>query len=172
MLIGLSWKCFRSRKLYFRRKTSKFIIGSMNSFFVVVQSLSCDQLFVTPWTAASQASLSFTISQSFLKFMATELVIPSNISSSAIPFSSCIQSFPASGYFLMSWLFASDGQVLELQLEHNSFHEYSGLISLGWTGWSSLQTKRLSRVFSNTTFQKHQIFGTKPSLWSSYHTHT
>ena len=58
----------------FSRETSKFIIGSMNSF-VVVQSLSCDQLFVTPWTAASQASLSFTISQSLLKLMATELVM-------------------------------------------------------------------------------------------------
>ena len=83
------------------------------------------------------------------------------------PLSSCLQSFPASASFLMSWLFASDGQILELQLQHNSFHEYLGLIGL-----ISLQTKRLSRVFSNTTFQKDQFFSTQPSLWSTSHTHT
>ena len=75
-----------------------------------VQSLSRVQLFVTPWTAARQASLSFTISQSLLKFMSIESMMPSNISSSVVPFSSCLQSFPASGSFLRSWLFASGGQ--------------------------------------------------------------
>ena len=74
---------------------------------VVVQSLSRFQLFVTPWTAARQASLPFTISQSLLKLMSIELVMPSN---HLIPFSSCLQSFPASGSFLKSWLFASVGQ--------------------------------------------------------------
>ena len=67
-----------------------------------VQSLSHVQLFTTPWTAAHQASLSFTISQSLLKLM--------SISSSIIPFFSCPQVFPASGSFPMSWLFASGGQ--------------------------------------------------------------
>ena len=67
--------------------------------------------FVTSWMAAGQASLSFTISRSLLKFMSTELVMLSNMSSSAAPFSFCLQSFPASGYFPMSRLFASGGQI-------------------------------------------------------------
>ena len=63
-------------------------------------------------------------------------------------------------------------KVLELQLQHQSFHGYSGLISLGWVGLVSLQSKGLSRVFSNTTVQKHQFFGTQLSLWSNSHIHT
>ena len=78
--------------------------------FLAVQSLSCVWLFVTPWTAACQASLSFTISQSLLKLMSIGFVMPSNISSSVVPFSSCLQSFPASGSFLLSSLFTSVGQ--------------------------------------------------------------
>ena len=83
----------------------------------VVQWLSCVQLFATPWTAVCQASLSFTISWSLLKLTSIESVMQSNsvlilcpISSSVIPFSSCLQSFPASGSFLMSWFFSSGGQ--------------------------------------------------------------
>ena len=76
----------------------------------IVQLLSHVRLFATPWTAARQASLSFNISQRFLKLMSIESVMPSNISSSVTPFSSCLQSFPASGSFLMSWLFTSGGQ--------------------------------------------------------------
>ena len=96
--------------------------------FLVVQSLSRIQLFAPPWTAARQASLSFTISQSLLKLMSIESVMPSNHLSSVIPFSSCLQSFAASEPFLMSILFPSGGQILELQLQHLSF-QYSGLIS-------------------------------------------
>ena len=73
-----------------------------------VQSLSC--VFETPWTAARQASLSITNSQSLLKLMSVESVMPSNISSSVVPFSSCLQSFPASGSFQTSQLFESGGQ--------------------------------------------------------------
>ena len=76
----------------------------------VDQSLNFVQLFVTPWTATCHASLSFTISQSLLKLMSIESVMPSNILFSVIPFSSCLQSFPASGCFLMNWLFATGGQ--------------------------------------------------------------
>ena len=76
---------------------------------VVVQSLSQVWLSVTPWTAACQASPSFTISWSLLKLMSIESVMPS-ISSSVVPFSSCLQSFPASGSFPMNWLFTSGGQ--------------------------------------------------------------
>ena len=87
------------------------------------------------------------------------------ISSSVIPFSSCLQSFPASGSFQRSQLFASGGQSIGVSastavLPMNT-QDWS---SLGWTGWISLQSKGLSRVFSNTTVQKHQFFGTQLSL--------
>ena len=78
--------------------------------FSSVQSLSHVQLFATPWTAACQASLSITNSRSLLKLMSIELVMPSTISSSVVPFSPCLQSFPASGAFQMSQFFASGGQ--------------------------------------------------------------
>ena len=87
------------------------------------------------------------------------------ISSSVVPLSSCPQSFPASGSSQMSQLFASGGQstgvsastsVLPMNTQDWSF--------LGWTGWISLQSKGLSRVFSNTTIQKHQFFGAQLSL--------
>ena len=84
------------------------------------------------------------------------------ISSSVIPFSSCPQSFPASGSFQMSQLFASGGQstgvsASTLVLPGNT-QDWS---PLGWTDWISLQSKGLSRVFSNTTVQKHQFFSTQ-----------
>ena len=87
------------------------------------------------------------------------------ISSSVNPFSSCLQSFPASGSFQMSQLFASDGQRIgvsasTLVLPMNT-QDWS---PLGWTGWISLQSKGLSRVFSNTTVQRHQFFGAQVSL--------
>ena len=84
-----------------------FFIQSFSS----IQSLSHVQLFVTPWTAACKASLSITNSQSLLKLMSVELVMPyTTISSSVVPFSSCPQTFLASGSFPVSWLFASGGQ--------------------------------------------------------------
>ena len=87
------------------------------------------------------------------------------VSSSVIPFSSCPQSFPASGYFQMSHLFASGGQIIGVSastpvLPMNT-QDWS---LLGWTGWIFLQSKGLSRVFSNTTVQKHQFFCPQLSL--------
>ena len=87
--------------------------------FSSVHSLSRVRFFATPWTAACQALLSFTISQSVLKLTSIELMIPSAISSSGTTFSSCPQSFPASESFPMSQLFASGGQGIKLQ--HQSF---------------------------------------------------
>ena len=86
-------------------------------------------------------------------------------SSSVVPFSSCPQSFPASGSFQMSQVFASGGQSIGVSdstsvLPINT-QDWS---PLGWTGWISLQSKELSRVFSNTTVQKHQFFSAQPSL--------
>ena len=95
------------------------------------------------------------------------------ISSSVVPFSSCLQSFPASGSFPMNQFFASGSQssgasasasVLPMNIQD--------WFPLGWTGWISLQSKGLSRVFSNITAQKHQFLGTQLSLWSNSHIHT
>ena len=83
----------------------KLPVQNNTTVVLVVQSFSCVQLFATPWTTAFQASLSFTIFQSVLKFMSIESVMPSANSSFAIPFSSCFQSFSALGSFPMSWLF-------------------------------------------------------------------
>ena len=118
-----------------------------------------------PWIAASQASLSFTSPGTCSNSCLLSRWCHPTISSSVVPFSSCLQSFPASGSFPMSWLFTSGGQsigasalasVLPVSIR-DWFH-------LGWTGWISLQSKGLSRVFSNTTVQKHQFFGTQLSL--------
>ena len=95
------------------------------------------------------------------------------ISYSVVPFSSCLQSFPASGSFLMSWLFTSGGQGIGVSASASVLpRNIQGWFPLGLTGWISLQSKGLSRVFSNTTVQKHQFFGTQPSLWSNFHIHT
>ena len=95
------------------------------------------------------------------------------ISSSGIPFSSCLQSFPTSGSFQMSQLFASGGQNIGVSASTSVLSMNTQDWSpLRWTGWISLQSKGLSRVFSNTTVQKHQFFTAQPSLWSNTHIHT
>ena len=87
------------------------------------------------------------------------------ISSSVIPFSSCLQSFPTSGSFQMSQLFASGGQRIGVSASTTVLPmNTQDWFPLGWTGWVSLQSKGLSRVFSNTTVQKHQFFCTQLSL--------
>ena len=90
-------------------------------------SVSHVHLFATPWTATCQASLSFTISQSLLKLM-SQWWDPTNLSI-VVPFSSCLQSFPASGSFPVSWLFTSGGQSIGASA-FSSSSEYSGLSSL------------------------------------------
>ena len=86
------------------------------------------------------------------------------ISSSVVPFSSCLQSFPAMGSFQVSQLFGSGGQSIGVSALASVIPKNTQDWSLGWTGWISLQSKGLSRVFSNTTVQKHQFFGTQLSL--------
>ena len=84
---------------------------------------------------------------------------------SVIPFSSCLQSFPASGSFTISQLFASGGQSIEISASASVLPiNIQNWFPLKWTGLISLQSKRLSRVFSNTTVQKHQFFGSQLSL--------
>ena len=97
----------------------------------------------------------------------------STISSSVVPFSSCPQSFLASGSFQMSQLFALGGQSIGVSTPASALPMNTQDWSpLGWTGWISLQSKGLSRVFSNTTVQKHQFFSTQLSLYSNSHIHT
>ena len=148
--------------------------------FSSIQSLSSVWLFMTPWTAARQVSLSITNSRSLLKLMS---IISSwsysnscplsrwchpTISSSFVLFSSHLQSFPASGSFPMSWFFTSGGQSIRASASVLPVNIQDWFPS-GWTSWISLLSKGLSRVFSNTTAQKHQFFGAQLSLWSGYH---
>ena len=95
------------------------------------------------------------------------------ISSSIVPFSSCPQSLPPSESFPMSQLFAWGGQSTGVSPSASFLPKKSqGLSPSEWTGWISLQSKGLSRVFSNTTVQKHQSFGAQPSSQSNSHIHT
>ena len=94
------------------------------------------------------------------------------ISSSVVPFSSCLQSLPASESFPMSQLFASGGQSTGVSASASFLPKNTqGWSPLEWTGWISLHCKRLSRVFSNTTVQKHQFFSTQLSSQSNSHIH-
>ena len=93
--------------------------------------------------------------------------------SSVVPFSSCLQPFPASGSFPMSQFFTSGGKSIGVSASASVFStNIQDRFPLGWTGWISLQSKGLSRVLSNTTVQKHQFFGAQLSLWSNSHIHT
>ena len=125
----------------------------------------------TVWTAARQASLSYTISWSLHKFMSIELVMLSNHLIFCCSLLLLPSIFPSIRVF-------SNGSALHIRwpkhwrFSISPFNKYSGLISLGLTGLISLQPKELSRVFSSSTTQIHQFFGTQPSLWSNSHIHT
>ena len=137
-----------------------------------VQSLSCVRLFVTPWIAARQASLSIINSWSSPNSRPSRWCHPA-ISSSVVPFSSCPQSPPASESPPMSQLFAWGGQSIGVSALASFFSKDTQDWSPSeWTGWISLQSKGLSRVFSNTTVQKHQFFGVQLSSQSNSHIHT
>ena len=133
--------------------------------FSSVQSLSYAQIFVTPWTAAHQASLSITNSQSLLKLMCIESVMPSNYLILCHPLLLLPSIFPSIKVFSSeSVLHIIWPKYWSFSFSINPSNKYSGLISLGWTGWNSSLSKGLSRVFSNTTVQKHQFSGTQLSL--------
>ena len=94
------------------------------------------------------------------------------ISSSVVPFSSCIQSFPASGSFTVSWLLTSGGQSIRASASATVLPiNIQGWFPLGLTSLISLQYKGLSEVFTYTTLRKHQFFSSQPSLWSNSHIH-
>ena len=148
--------------------TSRHFFSHLHTSFgfkiIVIQSPSWVWLFVNPWTAARQASLSFTISQ--LKLMSIELVMPSNHLILVTPFSSCPKSFPVSESFPVSQLFKSGGQSIEASASVLPMN-IQGRFPLRLTGLVSLLSKELSRVFSNTTVWKHQFFSTQSSLRSN-----
>ena len=137
-----------------------------------VQSFSRVRLFATPWTVACQASLSITNSRSSLKLTSIESVMPSSrlilccplLLLPSIP--SSIRVFSNESILHMRW-----PKYWSFSFSNSPSNEHSGLISFR-TGWTSLQSKGLSRVFSNTTVQKHQFFDTQLSSQSNSHIHT
>ena len=131
---------------------------------VVVQSLICVQLLVTTWTAACQASLSFTISLHLLKLMSIESVMPSKRLILCYPLLLLPSIFPSVMVFSSeSALHIRWSKYWSFSLSIRPSSEYSGLISFRMEGWISLQSKGLSKVSSNTTVQKHQFFSTQLS---------
>ena len=127
----------------------------------------------TPWITARQASLSITNSRSLLKLISIESVMPSNHLILCCLFSFCLQSFPASGSFQICQFFASGGQSIGVLALASVFPmNIQDWFPLGWTGWISLLSKGLARVFSSITVQKHQFFGAQPPSWSKSHNHT
>ena len=127
--------------------------------FSSVQSLSHTWLFANPWMAAYQASLSITNSWSLPKLMSIKSVMPSNHLILCHPLLLLPSIFPSIRAFQMSPLLALGGQSIGVSVSAsvNPMNTQDWSL-LGWTGWISLQFKGLSRVFSNTTVQKHQFF--------------
>ena len=149
-------------------------MGSVKRYFglekmVVAQSLNCVQLFMTPWTAAHQASLSFTISKSLLRLMSIESVMPSNHLIFCHPLLLPPSIFPSIRVFSNeSALHIRWPKCQSFSFSISPSNEYSGLISFRIDWFDLLAVQGLSRVFSSTIVQKYQ-FGAQPSLWSSSH---
>ena len=149
------------------------IVSKPSVQFSSVQSLNCVRLLATPWIAARQASLSITNSGVHSDSRPSSQWCHPAISSSVVPFSSCPQSLPASESFPIGQLFAWDGQSTGVSAITSFLPKKSqGWSPSEWTGWISLQSKGLARVFSNTIVQKHQFFSAQPSSQSNSHSHT
>ena len=141
--------------------------------FSSVRSLSRVWLSATPWTAAHQASLSITNSQSLPKFMPIESVMPSNHLVLCRPLLLLPSIFPSVGVFSNeSALHIRWPKYWSFSFNISPSSEQSGLISFRMDWWISSQSKGLSRGFSNTIVQKHQFFCTQLSLMSNSHIHT
>ena len=126
-----------------------------------------------PMAAAHQVPLSYMISQSLLKFLSIESVMLSNHLILCYPLFLLPSIFPASGSSPMSWLFSLGGQSVGASASASVLlMNIQGWFPSGLTGLISLQCKGLSRVFSNTTVQKHQFSDAQPSLWFNSHIHT
>ena len=138
---------------------------SIFSTFCSVQSPSHVRLFVTPWTAARRASLSITNSRVYSNSCPLSRWCHQTISTSVVPFSFCLQSFPASGSFPVSQLFTSGGQSIGVSASVSVFPiNIQDRFPLGWTGWIFLQSKGLSRVFSTSQFKSINFLALSFSL--------
>ena len=138
-----------------------------------VQSLSHVLLFATPWIAARQASLSITNTWSSLRLTSIKSVMPSSHLILCHPLLLLPPIPPSIRVFSMSQFFAWGGQSTGASALASFLPKKpQGWSPSEWTGWMSLQSKGLSRVFSNATVQKHQFFGTQPSSQSNSHIHT
>ena len=157
----------------FRLDSNSFCFPSIPFSLLSVQLLSHVWLFATPWTTAHQASLSITNSQVYSTSSPLSRWCHPTISSSIVPLSSGHQSFPASGSFPMSQFFALGGQSIGVSASASFLPmNIQDWFPLELTGWISLQSKGFSRVFSNTTIQKHQFFNAQTCLWSNSHIYT
>ena len=151
----------------------KLLNSMLNEYFMHIKCLSSVQLNHLAVSDSlrpqglqhARASLSITNSWSLLKLMSIELVMPSNHLILCHPLSSCLQSFPALESFQMRQFFTSGGQSIGVSASTSvlpmNIQDWS---PLGWTGWISLQSKGLSRVFSNTTVPKASVFSAQLSL--------
>ena len=146
-----------------------WILNRSLDWISLVQSLSHVRLSATPCTAARQASLSIINSQRFFKLMFIESVMPSNHPILCHPLLLCLQS----GSFPVSQFFPSSGQSIGVSASASVLPMIiQDWPPLGWTGWISLQSKGLARVFSNNTAQKHQFFNGQLSLWCNSYFYT
>ena len=155
----------------------KSLVTKMKLLMIIIQfssvkSLSRVQLFATPWITAHQASLSISNSWSLLKLMSIESIMPSSHFILCRPLLLLLPIPPSIRVFPMSQLFAwgsqSTGVSASASILPMTTQDWS---PLGWTGWISLQSKGLARVFSNTTVQRHQFFSAQLSSKSNSHIH-
>ena len=141
--------------------------------FSSVHSLSRVLFFATPWTQHTRLSCPSPALRVYSNSCPSSWWCYPTISSYLVPFSSHLQSFPASESFPVSQFFASGGQSIGVSASASVLPmNIQDWFPLGWTGWISLQSKKLLRVFSNTIVQKHQFFSTQLSLWSNFNIHT
>ena len=141
--------------------------------FSLVQSLIHVRLFATPQTAACQASLSITNSRSLLRLMSIELVMSFNHLILCHLLLLLPSVSPSIKVFSNESVLHIRGQIIRVSASASIFPmNIQDSSPLGWTGWISLQSKGLSRVFSNTTIQKHQFFSAQLSSQSNFHIHT
>ena len=169
----MKWKLniFKSKLKKLKKKNNQGFVPQKE--LRSVQLLSHVQLFASPWTAACQASLSITNSQSLLKLMSMKSVMPSNYLILCRPLLLLPPIPPSIRVFSNeSVLSNSLPNFWSFSFSISPSNEYSGLTSFRIDWFDLLTVKGLSRVFSNTTVQKHQFFGTQLSLWSNSHNHT
>ena len=159
-----------SFKIYLTKFASLYLPRIPQVQFSSVQMLSRVRLFATPWTeGCARPPCPSPTPGVYSNLCPLSWWCHPTISSSVVPFSSCLQSLPASVFFPMSQFFAAGVQSIGVSAATAVLQmNIQGWFPLGWTGWISLQSKGLSRVFSSTTVQKHPFFGAQISLWSKF----